>query len=1147
MLKSIHFHLNEDEEKQIAVEEESSVCIQANLQRNVSAFHRYIPSVYNKIKSITSENISIFVNQNSEINLVDYTTGRAFYGLHPEDEVLEQVKLFEHSRLVWSIQGKRAAESVSCSLNTEIEALVVFGLGLGVHLEKLLNDYEIKHIIIYEPELAYFKGSLSAINWHGILTKAQQTNTAIYLQLEKDGRDFVNDFQQLNEHFGVRQALLYKHYNHPVFDDVLHHAEHHSFDEMTSWFYRDANASPTDYVPPWTQALKPELWSHSALSQEKYVANMEAFKRFFPDVHSSFVDYEPLGWAPVGNKNGDVNLRNLKTGAYYYGERPVSECEVSLDYFCERPNKDSLVLGYSGKKLRPYLHYQLVNECEDILDSIEESHGALPTDIKSIIFFGLGVGYQLEKLINQKSVQHLFLCEPNRDFFHASLYAIDWNRILNILDHAESRLYLNVGDDGTHLMTDLLSQFHSVGPYILANSFFYQGYYNASLVNAINQIREQLRVIIAMGDYFDHSRFSISHTVWSINQKTPFLVSDAQGFLSVNNKETPVFIVGNGPSLDTLVPLIKENRDNAIVVSCGTALQTLHHHRIVPDFHAEIETNRSTFDWAARIGDLAYLKQISLISCNGIHPDTCSLYKDVYLAFKEGESATVTVTELYHDVEIPTLSYSYPTVANFVSDLFRELDFKQIYLAGIDLGFADPEYHHSKASGYYYDNGNQRYQYSEDNDVSLLVPGNFRPFVNTKYEFKVAQRVLENALSKFADVYNLNDGARISGAIPLTPDNLIVFGNDEQRQETLNAIKEKCFKPFNVDAFNKLYNFRFKQDALVEDMQMFLHIVKTTLSDRAQAQSYVDDMRAALVDSFRKQQSLLFFMLNGTLNFVNSVLTKILNIEDDQHMLNTFKLVQDKWLHKCQEIYNLLQFDKDSFDFISSFEMERRRLYMRVSLSEKETLRGAVYPDSKLNRQQLEEALGVLGLRHEIGCSSQEVDYHICVDSIPSVLSDNTVFVATSQTTISTLEQANIDKTIVYLPGDFLYDSPVCNNVIRFFISRIVVGTKWNRVLILPKLVVSSCENVEHYYKLGDYEGLFAYQCNNFVLLSRYVLGTDELLLADGTRLTFIPSKLEHTHFVSLLMTEQELEQNRLFRMKRFDSLAADNNEHLRQ
>jgi len=268
---------------------------------------------------------------------------------------------------------------------------------------------------------------------------------------------------------------------------------------------------------------------------------------------------------------------------------------------------------------------------------------------------------------------------------------------------------------------------------------------------------------------------------------------------------------------------LKEERERAIVISCCTALQAMHSNGIVPDFHAEVESNRASFDWASRIGDKDYLKQINFISCNGVHPDTVKLYKDTFLAFKEGESSTVFMKELFPELELPFLHFSYPTVSNFVINYVLELGFKQVYLFGVDLGMVDVNHHHSKSSGYYKKDGGELFNHAERIDTSLVVRGNFRPYVNTKFEFNMSKSVIEKTLSAFsdADVYNLNDGAKIVGSPPLEQDALIITNSLEDKQAAMSWIQTQAHVPIPVAEFQQRFAKRFNHDALIEDITNF--------------------------------------------------------------------------------------------------------------------------------------------------------------------------------------------------------------------------------------------------------------------------------------------------------------------------------------
>ncbi|MEP1385356.1 MAG: 6-hydroxymethylpterin diphosphokinase MptE-like protein [Paraglaciecola sp.] len=900
MLKNIRLHIEKDEQKQARLEDQLANHILETQHANLNAFQRNVPSLINYIKSTDLANYSLFINKYGEHNIVDYGQGRTLYGFHPKQEVLEQlVKKQQHSPQIWLNNNEQIAtsnadeEDISSieslpsvklheslqPLPKDIECLVILGCGLGLHLEPLLEQHNIKNIVIYEPEFQFFKCSMMDTCWSNIFSLIQKKGTSIFLQLGKDGRDLVKDINELVQHCGISSFHLYKHYNHQVFDSLeLDISTRNWGDIEDTGFSIQTKENYLDYVTSWTPNI--ELKTHTLLQpgNERLLKNLNALKKYFPDIYDEFKDYRPQKWLPIENSNGEVNLLHIKDLHSWYGESPEYECVLNFENFNEQPNKDGLVLGYKGTKLAHYIHYQFVKETEELLQKAEEEVGALPDKIASIIMFGLGAGYQLEKLLDEHIVEKLFICEPNPDFFYGSLFAIDWQEIFETVEKSESRIYLNIGDDGTNLFRDLLNQFYSIGPYILNSTYFYQSYHNASLNSAISQLREQLQVVISMGEYFDHAYYGIAHTKEGMKRQIPILTANPADKLSYDDKEVPIFIVGNGPSLDSSIEAIKEWQGQSIVVSCGTALQALHRQNITPDFHAEIEQNRSTFDWAVLVGDLEYLKDITLLSCNGIHPDTCELYKDVMVAFKEGESSTVSALTVLGRENYEVLQNAFPTVSNFVCDLFSCMGFTSIYLIGVDLGFVSVKHHHSKSSGYYQEDGEETYDYSAKNNTSIVVPGNFRPTVNTKHEFKVSRQVIEQVTAKKPkdqSFYNCSDGAKIKGTLPIRPDDLLIVATLEQKQQTLDTLRTKVFSSNGLENYSEKFEKQFSHELLQKELSAFETLLEKEITCTEDVQFIIDRQKEMLFASYKTGKSLLFYYLYGTVNYANAVLTKL--------------------------------------------------------------------------------------------------------------------------------------------------------------------------------------------------------------------------------------------------------------------------------
>lgn len=941
MLKNIKYHLHEDEEEQLKIEYQFSKESVVTFNKNKDAFLRNIPAVIPYLTNLKMQNISVFCNKNNEANIVNISNGRTLYGLQPCDEISQQLANFKNHAPQIALKEMIAIDHCNSQLQRlldfgpvpkDIECLIVFGIGSGQHISELIKDLNIKHIIIYEPESQYFQCSCFIVDWASILKTAGEKSTNIYLQLQKDGRQLPNDLEELTSVYEINKAYVYKHYNHIVFNNVEHQLCIRSYEDITkNGFTFSIEEKMYDFCPLWTEPVNITNWLETSLPQTRFSKNLEAFKRYYPDVYQSFSEYNPKKWF-ARCKNGDeINLFHKDFAANWYSDTPKADCELSLNQFRKSPNRDGVVLDYNMDKLAHYIHYRLAAKNSELLKEAEDVLGNLHENVESIIFFGLGCGYQLEQLVNGHSIENLFICEPNLDFFYASLYSIDWERILKKVWDEKGRIYINLGESSGQLIQDLMKQFYSIGPYILNNTYFYQTYYNSTLNKSIAQLREQLQIVISMGEYFDHAYYGIAHTQYSIKNNHHFLLKEPHKKLTFFDKEVPIFVIGNGPSIDISIDQIKECQDNAILISCGSSLRVLYKNGITPDFHAEIEQNRTTFDWASLIGDPKYLKRISLISCNGIHPDTTNIYKDVYVTFKEGESSTVSACSVFGEDNFEILKYAFPTVSNFIINLVSKLGFHNIYLFGIDLGFINPENHHSRLSSYYNSDGTAKFDYSSVNNTTIVVPGNFRETVFTKNEFHIAKQMMEQSIAEKAKnvmYFNCSDGARIFGTEPLKIDNILLSNEASQKLEVLEKIKTKVFSDFFANRPQSLFSSQYSHKLLTEDMSKMRRLITAKLDDSNAARTLVRNQQKCLIDAYKDNKSLLFYYLHGTVNYVNAVLTKLTNSSDDPHtiksLLNTF---QQNWVASFDEIARLLQTQDYEFDTCQYSVHERHLRY----------------------------------------------------------------------------------------------------------------------------------------------------------------------------------------------------------------------------
>lgn len=960
MLDDIRLHVDQDEQVQIASEEAISDRMLETYKASIKAIEINIPSLLPLLSDKLQRNYSVFVNKNGEFNIVDISNGKTFYGLQPSAEIATQLELICNSS--YQIKCRKEAlddfQSIenevlqaldsellkkkygSYALPDEPSCVVVLGLGIGSHIKDLIESYNIRHLIIYEPQIQYLNCSAMAVSWADMLACANEKNTAIYLQMGKDGRDLLSDINQLaNFDQGVDSFHLYKHYNHPVFDSIERELLTNSWESLEQkgiTFKLESNY--ISFSPNWTKSCAIGQFEIPNEQLPLYTKNMDAFAKYFPEIHKSFKGFKPKCWQVLINASGEVNYINLNNGAFWSGAEVIAEAEINTSGFIRHPNRDGLILGYDGNKLKDYLHYRFVKKTGEILEDIENEEGALPETLKSIIVFGVSNGYDIESLFAKHTVEKIFICEPNRDFFYGSLFAIDWAELFERLDQEQGRIYLNIGDDGSHLMRDLLNQFYSIGPYILADTYFFQVYYNSALNKAIGQLREQLKLVISMGEYYDHARYGLVHTNEGCRIGLPVLKENPQQYLKEEDRQVPVFVVANGPSLDNAIEIIKEHRDEAIVISCGTTLQALHRNNIKPDFHAEIEQNRSTYDWNCRIGDFAYLKSIPLVSCNGIHPDTCTLFKDVFIAFKDGESSTAVFESVVGKGKYQTIEHAFPTVGNFVVDLVTTWGFKQIYLMGMDLGFIDNKYHHSKSSGYYINQSKEIYDYGGEQNTSIPVEGNFANIVFTKHEFKISKAIMEDVFrSKKVECYNCSNGVRIQGTLPLHLENVLILTDKQQRDAAIEKLKSSCYEIIDANQYGEKYDSKYDVSALESEFDQILNLLDEPFEQPENAEKFVESQRELLIQSYKRGNSLLFYLLYGTFNYVNALFSKVMLTSSTENKSRFLERVRIEW----QDALNTIKFDflkfTNTFDFCSTGSTNRRLALSRAK-SEAKTI-----------------------------------------------------------------------------------------------------------------------------------------------------------------------------------------------------------------
>ncbi|MCT8125519.1 motility associated factor glycosyltransferase family protein [Alishewanella sp. BS5-314] len=907
MYNKVAYQIDKDPELQAKQERQFAPELKRRLQQNLAAFRHHIPSLIALLERHTAQQYAVFCNKWGLANIADFANGMAMYRQSAKAESQWEYQQFQLAAPFFSLQEQQAAGQQV--LPPRVDLLVMLGLGAGYQLEYLLEQHQIRSVIVYEPSADLFVCSAQLADWLGILQTAATKGTNLFLQIGKDASGLPEDLSELLQLQAVEQVFVYRHYSHPVMDKVWHYCQLQSGDRAALLNTRQHFVA---YNSQYDEVEIRHASTASVLSmpvpdhpEQQFQQNLAALKQFYPQIYEVIREHQPKHWQLVCDHLGRHNLWHAERRALFYQD-VEHDSQRLIDEFCQHPFQDDVLIGHRPTfKLRSYLHNQQVQKLLPILERNLKKNTVLPQRIDSLIVFGIGLGVHLGQLRQQHQIKNWYICEPNLDFFYASLFVTDWAALFQQAQQEECRIYLNLGGDGSEYFADLMRQFYQVGAYSIANTYMLTSYFNQRMNNAIHDLRSELRVVLAIGEYFDHARFNLAHA-YQVFKAGAKLLKRGLAAKSHPVQQVPVFIVGNGPSLDQCFDYLRHYQQQAIIISCGTALRALHNQGIRPDFHAELEQNRASYEWVMQVKDLDYLKQIRMLSINGVHPDTAALFAEVLLCFKDGESSTQLYEPLFnqHGLVGESLAYAYPTVTNFVLNLLLKIGFHNLYLFGVDLGFVDINHHHSKSSAYYVKGQQQLYDYQKIHGGGLPVLGNFRPFVYTKPEFNVSRKLQEVAIKNAkgkCDVYNCSDGAQIRGAVALHPDNILL--------QPLSCSKEAILDSFIADAYLTLPPELVEYVPASYDLGLFEKtmldwqaLLAAEVNSEPEAKALIERQWLFLLKANSQKTNPAFMLFNGSTNYFSAILLKlaVTDATDERNQIDVFNEVLAVWREYLQ-------------------------------------------------------------------------------------------------------------------------------------------------------------------------------------------------------------------------------------------------------
>ncbi|MCO7190053.1 MULTISPECIES: 6-hydroxymethylpterin diphosphokinase MptE-like protein [unclassified Pseudoalteromonas] len=644
-------------------------------------------------------------------------------------------------------------------------------------------------------------------------------------------------------------------------------------------------------------------------ANERFSKNLKCFEQYYPDIAKAINAHQVRDdFCLHVTTSGHGNFVPKNGSAPIYSQSPIEQTQGQVDKQLNNPVMsltDYTGYGQNQEDERLHVKYmtQLTNLMVDVREQNKEKLHKIPESFPSAIIFGIGLGYHIPLLLERTQFDYIFLIEPDFEQFFASLFCTDWHQVIADIDEQGGCLFFHLGVDHASFIQDIEKVAEDVGAFALVRSFCYQHTPGKELNTLIQQwVKDYFRFQFGHGFYND-AVTGLAHGIHHIRNKAAWLTNSAKHL----NKETPIFIIGNGPSLDEAEAFIKRNHHKAIVIAAGTSIATLYKKGISVDFHVLVERPYSNYKIFGEIVPPEVYQNTNLIGLSTLYPDTNHRYKWSGIAAKGAEAGTslLDILALQHlSQTLPKIPYCNPVVANAAMSFALYLGFRNVYLFGVDNGKAPGGAHHSKDSIY-----RDRNEDTDDEGHCHVpieghtLPANFGGHVLSNDLFMVAHSQLEKLL-RYYDVnscLNVGNGAKLEKAMGVEAEDLLDIEEQYDIESIVEQIKAECFSTFPLDDVS---DESIALDGLKELTEHICQIASEPVANRREA---ADQLRrqARYLYAYRDSKwGHLFHVIRGSLLYYHCpLITLLYTYEDEAFCVEQYRRLNDLWMSYIKEIY----------------------------------------------------------------------------------------------------------------------------------------------------------------------------------------------------------------------------------------------------
>lgn len=661
-----------------------------------------------------------------------------------------------------------------------------------------------------------------------------------------------------------------------------------------------------------------EVTIKKMLLQATLTANLDTLQVYYPDLFEKFKDYTPENSGVVIDDNGNVNLFN--NGKFVYKGSAKTLAKNEMISYLESPrllnldfkHRDDSELIYEHEKI---LKHIFTKRLEEVGDKFKSDSGGR---VDLFCMFGVGLGYQIQELFEEKEVLNFLLCEPSNDIFFAMLHCLELKPLVEHCINQGGGLKLVIGQNAVESVKSISLFFKHTGYFYLNRMAFYRHYVSETTSEIYNIIFAEAYRWSSGWGFMEDEIIGLAHTIINVDSGYKFCKKAA---FFVNEKpKAPVFLIGNGPSLDLAIPFLKEHQKNVIIVSCGTSLKALLKNDIKPDIHVENERPAGLIPFVEAIekqqeSSTFKLEDIQIVGLNTVHPDLLVKFKRPLLLNKYHDAgASLVNLEDTKEIYLTPL-YTNPTCTNTGMGVIAALGFEHVYLIGTDYGYVSIEHHHSKDSIFYDTNFELKEMFKKRMTADMEVKGNFRDSVLTTHVFDASKAQVEALLKIHPHInsYNCSDGAYVNGSKPLRIEDIGDIEPFDNKNTFMASLLNEAFSNRQLKGknFDKLFSRAF--NVLKVTIEQLMLIIDTNVNSREEmADLFAQQHNLLGRIGQRKEYKVNYILIQGSINyFQNNIMLNCYYYENLEqrnlymnYCLKLFKEHMDFLYNKLLNTYN---------------------------------------------------------------------------------------------------------------------------------------------------------------------------------------------------------------------------------------------------